>query len=109
MTISTGLLLGVARNRAEEFSFALAVVLTPAVILKEGYRFLKANAGVAGPDDGWLQLFTPSLLGMAFSFAAGLLALHWLSRWLERGRWQFFGYYCLVAAAAVLGLNLGLP
>ena len=41
-TISSGLLLGVSRRRAEEFSFALAVVLTPAVIAKEGYRFMQA-------------------------------------------------------------------
>src|SRR5665647_1029134 len=34
-TISTGLVLGVARRKAEEFSFALAVVLTPVVIVKE--------------------------------------------------------------------------
>lgn len=108
-TISTGLLVGVARSRAEEFSFALAVVLTPAVILREGYRVFKANAYVLGHDGSWLQVLTPSLLGMAFSFGAGLLALRWLSRWLEQGRWQYFGYYCLLAAVAVLGLNLGLP
>jgi len=40
-------------------------------------------------------------MGMVFSFLAGLLALRWLSRWLEQGRWQFFGYYCLVAALFV--------
>ena len=25
-----------------------------------------------------------------------------LSRWLEAGRWKFFGFYCLLAAAGVL-------
>lgn len=108
-TISTGLLVGVARNRAEEFSFALAVVLTPPVILKEGYRFYKANAEVLSHGGNWLHLATPSVLGMVFSFGAGLLALRWLSRWLEQGRWQFFGYYCLLVAAVVLGVNLTLP
>ena len=39
---------------------------------------------------------------MVFSFVAGLLALKWLSRWLEGGRWKFFGFYCLIAAAGVL-------
>ena len=37
-TISTGLLLGVARDRVEGFSFALAVVLTPPVIAREVLR-----------------------------------------------------------------------
>lgn len=100
-TISSAMLLGVARRRAEEFSFALAVVLTPAVVVKEGYRFYQAHAGVAdGP--GMLPLLGPSLLGMALSFAAGLVALRWLSRWLEQGRWYLFGIYCLFAALAVL-------
>jgi undecaprenyl-diphosphatase len=98
-TISTGLLLGVARARAEAFSFALAVVLTPAVIVKEMHRFFKAQGGVDAA--ALLQLATPSLVGMALSFAAGLLALRWLSRWLEHGRWHYFGVYCLAAAAVV--------
>ena len=101
-TISTALLLGVAREKAEEFSFALAVVLTPAVIVKELLRFLKAHASVASDGASVLQLAWPSLVGMALSFAAGLVALRWLSRWLEHGRWHYFGFYCLAAAAMVL-------
>jgi len=46
----------------------------------------------------------PSLLGAVFAFLAGLLALKWLSQWLERGRWYLFGIYCLVAAGAVFAL-----
>jgi undecaprenyl-diphosphatase len=46
---------------------------------------------------------------MVFSFFAGWLALKWLSRWLEGGRWKFFGFYCLVAAAGVLMLHFKLP
>ena len=47
----------------------------------------------------------PSLLGMACAFVAGLLALVWLSRWLEGGRWYLFGVYCLLAAAGVFALH----
>jgi undecaprenyl-diphosphatase len=101
-TISTGLALGVARRRAEEFSFALAVVLTPAVIVKEAYRLYKAPAAVnAAHALGIWPLVMPSLVGMVFSFGAGLLALRWLSRWLEHGRWHLFGFYCLAAALVV--------
>ncbi|WP_434278123.1 undecaprenyl-diphosphate phosphatase [Acinetobacter sp. CE-15] len=98
-TISTGLFLGVARQKAEEFSFALAVVLTPAVIVKELYRLLHAenfqNIHLA-------QLLLPSMFGMLFSFIAGLVALKWLSSWLEHGRWHFFGIYCLIFSGVVL-------
>jgi undecaprenyl-diphosphatase len=100
-TISTGLLKGVSRRRAEEFSFALAVVLTPAVIAREGYRFYKAYAGAASSEGLW-HLLGPSMLGMVFSFLAGLAALRWLSQWLEQGRWAYFGFYCLALAAIVL-------
>ena len=101
-TISTALVAGVARRKAEEFSFALAVVLTPAVVVKEALRAYKAQAAAAIPhSDMLVHLLMPSLLGMVFSFLAGLIALRWLSRWLEQDRWHFFGGYCLVAALAV--------
>jgi undecaprenyl-diphosphatase len=106
-TISTGLLLGLPKQKMEEFSFALAVVLTPPVIAKEAIRLLHQHA-LSGPDSV-LHLFAPGLIGMVFSFIAGLLALKWLSRWLEGGRWKFFGYYCLVAAAGMLVLHFTLP
>jgi undecaprenyl-diphosphatase len=101
-TISTGLFLGLDKLRVEEFSFALAVVLTPAVILKESYRLMKAYEGSAMAAENLLSIAWPSLVGMLFSFVAGLVALKWLSRWLEQGRWHFFGYYCLGVAIAVL-------
>ena len=104
-TISTGLFLGLDKQRVEEFSFALVVVLTPAVILKEGYRLLKAQQGALADPGSFFQLAWPSLLGMIFSFIAGLVALRWLSRWLENGRWHWFGYYCVVAAVVVIGIG----
>jgi undecaprenyl-diphosphatase len=41
-----------------------------------------------------------------FAFLAGLVALKWLSNWLENGRWYLFGIYCLVASAVVFWLHL---
>ncbi len=102
-TISTGLALGLARRRAEEFSFALAVALTPAVIVKEAYRLYKAQTvTTATHTTEFLQLVGPSMLGMVLSFAAGLFALRWLSKWLDEGHWHYFGGYCLLASLVVL-------
>ena len=42
-TISAGMLAGVAKASAENFSFALAVVLTPAVVAREALRVLHAE------------------------------------------------------------------
>ena len=100
-TISTGLLLGIAKQRVEEFSFALAVVLTPPVIAREVLRLLKAHHASSVNMTGMAGLFYPSLLGMVLSFASGILALKWLSNWLERGRWHLFGIYCLCASVVV--------
>jgi undecaprenyl-diphosphatase len=105
-TISTGLLLGLPRQKLEEFSFALAVVLTPPVVAKEALRLHKAQA-LSG-SSSVLHLFAPSLAGMGLSFLAGLLALKWLTRWLEGGRWKLFGFYCLAAAAGVLAVHFTL-
>lgn len=102
-TISTGLILGLSKQKLEEFSFALAVVLTPPVIAREALRLVKAHA-VSG-HDSVLHLFVPGLVGMVMSFIAGLFALKWLSRWLEGGRWKLFGFYCLIAAGAVLVIH----
>jgi undecaprenyl-diphosphatase len=103
-TISGALLLGVSRRRAEEFSFALAVVLTPAVIAKEVFRFAQAHAAMGNAESLWHRL-GPSLAGLGLSFLAGLLALRWLSRWLAQGRWHYFGAYCLLAALTVLAVG----
>jgi undecaprenyl-diphosphatase len=99
-TISTGLLRGLRKDLLEDFSFALAVVLTPAVIVREGHRLLKAQH-LAGSSADALGPIWPCLVGMLLSFAAGWLSLKWLSRWLEHGRWHLFGYYCLFAALVV--------
>jgi len=104
-TISTGLLLGITKRRAEEFSFALAVVLTPPVIIREVLRLLKAQHASAMSVTSMAGLFYPSLLGMVLSFISGMLALRWLSNWLERGRWHLFGIYCLCASVVVFLLH----
>jgi undecaprenyl-diphosphatase len=97
-TISVAMLLGIPRLRAEEFSFALAVILTPPVIVLEAHRLAEATSY-------HVTNFVPGLFGMICSFLAGLVALRILSDWLERGRWKYFGIYNLCAAAAIFLLH----
>jgi undecaprenyl-diphosphatase len=98
-TISVGMLQRIRKARAEAFSFALAVILTPAVVGREALRLHHAS------HEGFGAAAFPSLVGMLFSFLAGLLALKWLSSWLERGRWYYFGIYCLLASIVVFVLH----
>jgi undecaprenyl-diphosphatase len=102
-TISVGMLAGVPKPDAEAFSFALAVVITPAVVAREATRLMRVRSTVGMGN--LLSAFTPSLLGAVLAFLAGLVALKWLSRWLEGGRWYLFGVYCLIAAAVVFVLQ----
>jgi undecaprenyl-diphosphatase len=106
-TISAGMLVGASKERAERFSFALAVVLTPAVVAQEVLRLLKAThaATATGAAIDLHGTVAMSLLGAVFSFLAGLVALKWLSSWLESGRWYLFGIYCLVASGVVFYLH----
>ncbi len=102
-TISTGFYCGINRKLSEDFSFALAVVLTPAVIGRGVYKLYKEKMLAS---ESVLGLALPGLVGMVFSFLAGMVALRLLGQVLERGGWKYFGYYCMVAAVVVFGVAL---
>jgi len=111
-TISAGMLTGASKRRSERFSFALAVVITPFAIGREAMRLVHSlhspaagsMPGAPGEVPGVLGI---SLLGAVFAFLAGLVALKWLSNWLENGRWYWFGIYCLGASCVVWWLHFG--
>jgi undecaprenyl-diphosphatase len=107
-TISMGLLLGIDRKRAERFSFALAVILTPPVLARELLRLLEFSRtrGLPGAPVDLHTGLAFALAGAVLSFFAGLVALRWLSRWLETGKWYLFGFYCVVASGIVFYLHL---
>lgn len=98
-TISVGILQGIKKVRVESFSFALAVIITPLAIGREALRLRHADTS------GFAHAAAPSLLGAVFAFLAGLLALKWLSAWLEKGRWYLFGIYCILASIVVFVLH----
>lgn len=99
-TISGGLLTGGYRAEIESFSFAMVVAITPLAIARELWR--RVHAGhQAGIPIHLAGVLAPGLFGMVCAFVAGLFALRWLSRWLEQGRWHWFGIYCLAASAVV--------
>jgi undecaprenyl-diphosphatase len=104
-TISTGLMLGVSKEHTEEFSFALAAVLTPLAIIWETWRLFTAPGSASASITSLGIAILQGVLGLGLSFITGLLALKWLSNWLERGWWAVFGLYCLAFAAIVQTLS----
>jgi undecaprenyl-diphosphatase len=97
-TISTGLLCGLPRAYAEQFSFALAVVLTPPLIVRQTWKLLRSPEAA---DAHLMDLLLPGVVGMGLAFLSGLAALRLLSAVLEGGRWALFGVYCLLFAGVV--------
>jgi hypothetical protein len=69
-----------------------------------GARGTAAAARESGHDPALAAALGQSLFGGVCAFVAGLIALKWLSAWLEQGRWYLFGIYCLLAAGVVEAL-----
>ena len=69
-TISAGLLAGARRARTERFSFALAVILTPAVVVREVLRLIKAShqAASVGHPVNLHSVLLLALLGAVLAF-----------------------------------------
>lgn len=93
-TIVGGLLMGLSRPVAAEFSFLLAVPAIGGATLLEVVSLWKDGEG--GVSAGML------FLGAIVSFLVGLGALKWLLAWLVRGRLHWFAYWCLLVGGAVI-------
>lgn len=88
-TISVAILLGATRSFSGYFSF---LIMIPAV------------AGASLLHLGDMGAIDPALLisGFAASFLSGLLALLFLLKLLDRGKFHYFSPYCLLVGLAVI-------
>lgn len=89
LTISAGMLIGIRPDEAARFSFLLAI---PAIL---GASALEAKDATASG----LPL-SSLLVGTSAALASGYAAIKLLISSLRRGRFQLFGYYCLLIASA---------
>lgn len=92
-TIIGGLLFGLSRRAATEFSFFLAV---PTLIAAGAYDFYKNRALF---DAGDIGIFA---VGMAVSFASAFLCVRWLLRYIASHDFTFFAWYRIVFGLIVL-------
>jgi len=94
-TIIGGMVQGLSRTQAAEFSFFLAV---PTMAAASGYKLLKTYK-LLQPDD-----YQTLLIGNAIAFVVGLLAIRGFVNFLTRYGFKFFGYYRIVLGLLLLGL-----
>lgn len=92
-TIVAGLWGGMGRRSAAEFSFLLSVPTIMAASLFELWREPELAIG------GGQALIVAGVV----AFITGMAAIHWLMRWLQRGRlWWFSGYCAVIGGVSVV-------
>ena len=92
-TIIGGMLLGLSRKAATEFSFFLAI---PTLIGAGAYSLIKERALLSWAD---LPMFG---VGLLFSFLSAWLCVRWLLRWITTHDFVPFAWYRIVFGAVVL-------
>jgi undecaprenyl-diphosphatase len=92
-TIIGGMLFGLSRQAATEFSFFLAV---PIMFAATGYQIVKYRDLLAAPDLG------PFAVGFVVSFLAALAAVRGLIRYVANHDFRVFAWYRILLGVAVL-------
>src|SRR3954471_21451459 len=92
-TIIGGMLFGLSRKAATEFSFFLAV---PTLVAAGGYDFLKNRALFSASDVG---IFT---VGSVAAFISAFVVVRWLIRYVSTHDFRPFAWYRIVFGVVVL-------
>ncbi len=87
-TISAGLYRGLDRQLAGEYAFLISL---PAIL---GALLLELRHGFTSLGSSWAVAW----LGFLFAFLVGLVALHFLLKWIRAGKLSWFSYYCFAAS-----------
>ena len=99
-TILGGMICGVSRTAASEFSFFMAI---PVMLGASALKILKFLLGGFAPTSMELILL---LVGIAVSFLVSLLAIKFLMAFVKSHSFVAFGIYRIVLGAAVIGYFL---
>ncbi len=94
-TIIGGLVLGLSRKAATEFSFFLAI---PTIFGATVYELWKSREALS------LENLDAILVGAAISFFSALAVVRWLLRFVSQHDFRCFGWYRIVFGLLILGL-----
>ena len=93
-TIIGGMLFGLSRKAATEFSFFLAI---PTLFAASGYQLYKERALLSADDLGMWSV------GFVAAFASAFLCVRWLLRYISNHDFTPFAWYRIVFGLVVLG------
>jgi len=92
-TIIGGMLFGLSRKAATEFSFFLAV---PTLVAAGAYDMYKNRALFDAGDTGWFAV------GFVAAFVSAFLCVRWLLRFISSHDFTIFAWYRIVFGVIVL-------
>jgi len=93
-TILAGMALGIKREDAAKFSFLISI---PAIL---GAVLLESSHGA----DFFASYATEVFAGFFAAAVSGYFVIKWLMAVIQRGRFSWFGYYCLLTGAVSLAI-----
>ena len=94
-TISAGLRSGLDARSATTFSFLLAIPIIAGGGAYEILSMLRHHEPPSTPP-------TFLAIGAFVAFLVGIVSLSWLIRWVERGRLQWFAWWCIPVGTIVI-------
>ena len=95
-TIIGGLLLGVSRYVAAEFTFFLAIPVMFGASALKLLKFFAEGAGISGMEIALL------LVGCSVAFVVSVIAIKFLMGYIKKNDFKAFGYYRIVLGVLVL-------
>lgn len=97
-TIATGLLLGIDKKKMARFSFLMVIPPITGIMLLDAIdMYEQSQSGGISLDIGVM------IAGFLTAFATGWVACKWMVQIVQRGKLQYFAYYCyLVGGIAIL-------
>ena len=95
-TIAAGMFSGINREKAAEFSFLLSI---PAIVIATVFKMPEFLSLL--PDQHLFQIY---LGGSLASGIVGYLSVKWLLDIIKKGKFHYFGIYCILVG--ILGLIL---
>ena len=99
-TILGGMLLGVSRTVAAEFSFLMALPVMAGASLLRGLKFFVSGVGISSTE--WLILG----VGTVVAFLVSVLAIRFLLGFVRKHSFEVFGWYRIALGLLVILLSL---